>query len=99
MLLERINDPRLGLVSVTEVEVSRDYSVAKVYFSVFGDEEKKTAALQVLNNCKGFIRSEVGRSLGTRVTPELAFFVDRSFDHAEEMERLIHQLDQPKDVR
>ncbi len=97
MLIEKINDPRLGFVSVTEVEVSRDYSVAKVYFSVLGAEESKEQSMKVLNGSKGFIRSEVGRALGTRVTPELAFFLDRSLDHAEEMDRLMKRLDQEPD--
>ena len=80
VLLYNIADPRLELVTVTDVEVSKDREVADVYVSA--DESRYDEVLAGLDAAGGRIRSLVGKSLGWRVTPELRFHIDRSVDTA-----------------
>jgi ribosome-binding factor A len=73
-----IRDPRVGMVSVTDVEVSRDMSHAKVFVTVLGKEtEEETAeSMEVLNQAAGFLRTQVAKSNNARTTPKLRFYFD-----------------------
>lgn len=86
VLLFQIADPRLELVTVTDVEVSKDREVANVYVSA--EASRYDEAMEGLEAAKGRIRSLVGKSLGWRVTPELRFFIDPSVDAAERIASL-----------
>src|SRR3990170_227617 len=66
ILQRRLRDPRIGFVSVTEVELSADLRHAKIFVSVLGDEEAKRRTMEALDRAAGFVRSELGRR-GTRV--------------------------------
>ncbi|MSS84893.1 30S ribosome-binding factor RbfA [Actinomycetaceae bacterium WB03_NA08] len=75
--LERsVKDPRLGFVTITEVRVTRDLQHATVFYTVLGDENSARDTAKALRSATGLIRSEVGRSLGTRLTPTLTFEAD-----------------------
>lgn len=88
-----LRDPRVGLVSVTGVEVSRDLAHAKVFISALGvDDDKDQAELvAVLNKASGFLRREVARDSTMRVVPQLRFVFDRSIGHGMYMDKLIAQ--------
>lgn len=73
-----IKDPRIGFVTVTDVEVSGDLRSAKVFVSVYGSEEEKVKTLEGLESAKGFIRSEIGQRINLRFTPEIYFRFDES---------------------
>lgn len=93
LLLQReLKDPRLGFVTVTEVETAKDLRVAKVFVSVLGDESAWRASLQALASARGFIRNWLRQHLDLRVTPELDFRPDRSMEHAARMQELFKQL-------
>jgi ribosome-binding factor A len=93
MLLQReLKDPRLGFVSVTEVETSPDLRTAKVFVSVLGDESQWTASLAALVSAKGFVRNWLRQHLDLRVTPELDFRPDRSMEHAARIQTLLRQM-------
>ncbi len=95
MLLQReLKDPRLGFVTVTEVEVSKDLRQAKIFVSVLGDEAKWTASLQALESARGFVRNWLRQHLDLRVTPELLFRPDRSMEHAARIQKLLRGLDE-----
>jgi ribosome-binding factor A len=87
ILLTEISDPRLDLITVTGVEVSKDRSVAIVY--VAADRSRYAAVEAGLTSARGRIRSLLGQQLGWRVTPELRFHLDTSIDEAE---RISHAL-------
>ncbi|MDR0347731.1 MAG: 30S ribosome-binding factor RbfA [Coriobacteriales bacterium] len=87
ILLTRISDPRLALVTLTGVEVSRDRSVANVYVSAEKTHYEEVKA--GLESAKGRIRSLLGQELSWRLTPELRFYLDTSIDEAE---RITHAL-------
>jgi ribosome-binding factor A len=92
ILGRKIKDPRVGFVTVTDVEVSGDLQQAKVYISVLGDAEKREDTLKGLSKAKGFIRSELGQRIRLRKTPEIIFEFDESIDYGNRIENLLHQI-------
>jgi ribosome-binding factor A len=84
-----IRDPGLEGVSLTTVELSRDLSVAKVYFSLLQPDADPKVALDGLQRAAGFLRSKVGGAMKIRHVPELRFMHDDSIAHAVEISRLI----------
>ncbi|MBI1845787.1 MAG: 30S ribosome-binding factor RbfA [Candidatus Rokubacteria bacterium] len=93
VLLQReLKDPRLGFVSVTEVETSKDLRAARVFVSVLGDESKWKGSLAALTSARGFIRNWLRHHLDLRATPELEFRPDRSMEHAARIQELLRQL-------
>jgi ribosome-binding factor A len=88
----KIKDPRVGFVTVTDVQVTGDLQQAKVYISVLGDDDQRQDTLIGLAKAKGFIRSEIGRRIRLRKTPELFFEFDESIVYGNRIENLIHEL-------
>jgi ribosome-binding factor A len=88
----KIKDPRIGFVTVTDVEVTGDLQQAKVFISVLGDEEQRENTLKGLAKAKGFIRSEIGSRIRLRKTPEIIFEWDESIDYGHRIDTLLHQV-------
>ena len=88
----KMKDPRSGFVTVTDVRVTGDLQQATVYVSVLGDEEQKQNTLIGLAKATGFIRSEIGKRIRLRITPEIAFEWDESIDYGNRIETLISQI-------
>lgn len=88
----KIKDPRVGFVTVTDVQVTGDLQQATVFISVLGDEEQKENTLKGLAKAKGFIRSEIGQRIRLRKTPEIFFEFDESIDYGNRIETLLHQI-------
>ncbi|MBF0153548.1 MAG: 30S ribosome-binding factor RbfA [Magnetococcales bacterium] len=96
-MLERgeVKDPRLtGLVSISDVEVSRDLSYATVYYSILG-VDATDAAGEALNHAAGFVRSRLARRLKIRQIPILRFTRDTSFEYGNQIDRLLQSLHIP----
>ncbi|MCL6580977.1 MAG: 30S ribosome-binding factor RbfA [Firmicutes bacterium] len=91
-ILRGFKDPRLGFVSVTDVEVSRDGRVAKVFVSVLGSEGDKEKSLAALRSGVGFVRSELGRRLRLRLVPEVVFRLDESIERGTRVQSILGQL-------
>ena len=96
LLQRELKDPRLGFVTVTAVDTSKDLRSAKVFVSVLGGEEQWVASLSALASAKGFIRNWLRQHLDLRVTPELAFRPDRSMEHAARIQHVLRELDEPR---
>lgn len=92
ILSRRLKDPRVGFVTVTDVEVTGDLQQAKVYITVLGNEDVKEETLKALEKAKGFIRSEIGSRIRLRKTPELFFELDESIEYGNRIEKLISEL-------
>ncbi len=92
MLLKEIKDPRIGFVTVTDVEVTGDLREAKIYVSVMGGEEKIQESLEGLQSALGFIRREIGRRIRLRFTPEISFALDTSLDYGEHIQKLLLKI-------
>lgn len=82
-------DPRLAQVSLTDVELSRDLSVARVYFSLIDPSEDPEEAAEGLERASGFLRGRLGRAIKVRHVPELRFMHDDSAAEAVRLGRLI----------
>ncbi|HDR8067641.1 TPA: 30S ribosome-binding factor RbfA [Bacillus cereus] len=92
IISRKIKDPRIGFVTVTDVQVSGDLQIAKVYISVLGDEEQKENTLKGLAKAKGFIRSEIGQRIRLRKTPEITFEFDESIRYGHRIDTLLHEI-------
>ncbi|MFQ6101862.1 MAG: 30S ribosome-binding factor RbfA [Anaerolineae bacterium] len=92
-LLERkANDPRLQMVTITDVVVTSDTLRADVYFSVLGGAEVQAEAQAGLKSAAGWLRRELGRRLRLRSTPQLAFHYDPSLEHGEHIASILDEL-------
>jgi ribosome-binding factor A len=92
LLLEQSNDPRLAVVTITDVSVNRDTTRAEVYFSIIGTPEEIATVQQVLDGAAGWLRKEMAPTLRLRNLPALAFIYDPSLAHGARIEELLHQL-------
>lgn len=98
LLYNGIKDPRINsMITVTNVEVTRDLSFANIYISVLGNKEDKNNALEGLESAKGFIRKEIGRNIDLRHIPEPRFHLDESIEQAIHMSELIKEIN--KDLK
>jgi len=87
-----LQDPRLGIVTVTGVSVSPDLHDARVFVSVFGGEKKRTASLAALESARGVVQGHLARELRMKRTPLVAFEYDPSVEHGVRMTKLIDEL-------
>ncbi|WP_100010922.1 30S ribosome-binding factor RbfA [Lentibacillus sediminis] len=92
ILTRKIKDPRVGFVTVTDVEVTGDLQQAKVFISVLGDELEKQDTLLGLAKAKGFIRSEIGKRIRLRKTPEISFEFDEALEYGNRIETILRDL-------
>ena len=76
LLERRIKDPRLGFVTLTDVRLTGDGREATVFYTVMGDEQARTDSAAALESARGLIRSQVGKQLGMKFTPTIAFVLD-----------------------
>ena len=89
ILHEELKDPRLGMISVSGVEVSRDLAHARVFISVLGGEEDVSETIKVLNKAAGFLRHQLGQRMRLRAVPQLRFLYDESLAEGARMDALI----------
>lgn len=95
-LRTRVKDPRLGMLTVTDVRVTPDLHDATVYYTVLGDATEVEATRLALESARGVLRAQVGRQTGVKFTPTLAFVRDVVPDTARQIEELLataHQRD------
>jgi ribosome-binding factor A len=92
LLVRKIKDPRLEMVTITGVEVSPDLKQARIYFSRFGTPVEIQQGLEGLQRAAGFLKRELGQRLKLRRVPELEFVHDPSFDYGDRIESLLKEL-------
>ena len=98
ILKNSVKDPRLPeMLSITHVEVSRDFGYAKIYYSVLCSEEEKEDVKKALSGASGFLRRELGHRIKLRRTPELNFIMDNTIERAANMSKLINELNSVHD--
>ncbi|HSV74822.1 MAG TPA: 30S ribosome-binding factor RbfA [Chthonomonadales bacterium] len=93
LLLRELRDPRLGFVTVTGAEISRDLRHAKVFVSVMGDETARRQSLEALASATGLIRNRFGRVARLRVTPEIEFREDTGISRGARVFELLHEVE------
>lgn len=90
LLRTKIKDPKLATATITEIELSKDLSYAKVYYTCLSSEDRAYIA-KAFDKTKGFFRSSIAKSLSLRIVPNLKFIYDSSLDYGMEMEDKIQQ--------
>ena len=88
-LEQRIKDPRVGFVTITDARVTGDLHDATVYYTVYGTDDDKAGTAAALESAKGVLRSEIGRQTGVRFTPTLTFVADAVPENALAIEDLL----------
>jgi ribosome-binding factor A len=93
MLQRELKDPRLGFITITGAEVSRDLRHAKVFVSILGSEEEQKASMAALRSASGKIRGEFGRRARLRVAPEIVFEQDSGLARGARIFELLHEIE------
>lgn len=98
LILRGLKDTRIqsGMVSVTDVEVTGDLREATIHVSIYGDSEAQTQAMEGLVSAKGFVRSELGKRIKMRHTPEVTFVQDVSLERGDRIMALLNQIKKPE---
>ncbi len=98
MVLHDIKDDRVGagMVSITDVDVSGDLQHAKIYVSIYGTEQARAETMAGLKSATGYVRSELGRRVRLRRTPEVVFIEDRALERGDRMLTLLNQLSEER---
>jgi ribosome-binding factor A len=91
LIQHEVRDPRVGMVSITGVDVSRDLGHARVYYTMMGSDSSEDASesTEALNKAAGFLRSQLSRSSNMRSVPQLRFYFDSSVGRGRDLENLI----------
>lgn len=97
LLRREIHDPALGFVTICDVEVSTDLKIARVFYSVLGDDDAKASATRVLDKSSGLLRRLLARRIHLRQVPELEFRIDETAEHAGRIQALLAGVIVPED--
>jgi ribosome-binding factor A len=92
VLRREVRDPRVGVVTVSAVDVAADLAVADVYIRMLGSGEEVARSLEGLETAAPFVRRELGKVLHLRQIPELRFREDRSLEHARRIEEILSRV-------
>jgi ribosome-binding factor A len=84
-----LKDPRVGMITITDVEVTQDQAHARVFFTVLGDPERIAGATEGLKHAAGFLRSELAQRMKLRIVPQLQFKHDESVERGMRLSQLI----------
>jgi ribosome-binding factor A len=85
----QLKDPSIGFVTITDVQLTSDNSLAKIYVMFLGQNPRKEAGINALKHSKGFLRTELGKTLSIRKVPDLMFILDESLDKANRIDEII----------
>ena len=98
MLIHGIKDDRVGagMVSVTDVDVSGDLQLAKIFVSIYGTEDAKAETMEGLRSATSYVRYELGHRMQLRRTPEVTFLEDRSLERGDRLLDLMNKISQDR---
>ncbi|MDP2808343.1 MAG: 30S ribosome-binding factor RbfA [bacterium] len=96
IIASQLKDPRLGFVTITDVELADDLRYAKVFISIYGDQAKQKQTLNGLKSAKGYIRRELGQRLQLRNCPDFDFRIDESIAQGDKIDHLLNQIAKEK---
>lgn len=91
LIRTELKDPRVGMISLTEVEVTADYAHAKVFFSTLAAGDNLPAVMTGLQKASGFLRRELGKRISIHMTPQLHFVFDQSLERGADLSKLIDE--------
>ena len=96
IIQRKLKDPHVGMITITDVTVTRDLSEAVVFYSVFGDTLVRKETNKTLDRARGFIQSELGKTMKIRRVPSLRFEIDKSVDQGLRIQHLLDQIQENK---
>jgi ribosome-binding factor A len=99
MLLSEVQDPGVGLITITRVKVSPDLQLARVYYTLMGDAKAKKETAQALARATPFLRRQLGGRMRLRRVPELQFHFDEGVEHQDRVERILIELAEERKAR
>ena len=99
LLLREVHDPGIGLVTLTRVKVSPDLQLARVYYTLLGDEKARAETKKALERATPFLRRQIGSRMRLRRVPELRFEFDRSVENQERIETILLELEKERQAR
>jgi ribosome-binding factor A len=91
LVQQEIKDPRLGLVTISAVKLSKDMSHANIFFTILNDEQSVEETLKILDGASGFLRHELGKRMQLRIVPHIHFKYDESISYGNELSSLINK--------
>jgi ribosome-binding factor A len=92
ILIKDIKDPRLDMVTITGVKMSKDLKLARIYFTISGGGKSAEDASKGFKSAAGYLKRSLAGQLGLRYMPDIAFFYDESFDYGARIETLLKTL-------
>jgi ribosome-binding factor A len=92
MLLRNVKDRRIGMVTITGVDLSPDLRHARVYVSCMGTDQERAGTMAALSHAAGWIRHELGQRIRMKFLPELVFLTDASLEYGERIDRLLDEI-------
>ncbi|MFC2172942.1 30S ribosome-binding factor RbfA [Acidobacteriota bacterium] len=92
ILAREIKDPRMGFITITRVDVSRDLRHARVRYSLLGTPEEQKQTKEALKSARSFIKRLVGERLAMRFVPDIEFIFDRSVEHGIKIEQILREI-------
>lgn len=98
LLLKKVRDPRIGFITITDVELSPDLKRARVFYSVMGTNEDRTKAAEGLNSALGFIKREMASRLSLKFMPEIVFTQDNTMEQMDRLEKVFKELELQRTV-
>ena len=96
LIQEELRDPRIGFATVTDVEVTNDLRICKIFISVLGDEKSKKSTLIALEHAKGFIKKLIADRVKLRFTPDVLFRLDQTAEYGEHIDEIFKKIDLEK---
>lgn len=92
LLAREVSDPRIGSITLTGAEVSKDLRHARIFFTILADTQRRTEVLSGLKSATGFIRAKIAKEMKLRFVPTIEFVYDESQDRARRIEDLLRQV-------
>lgn len=89
ILLKKVKDPRLENTRITDVRMSRDLRIARIYFVASGNKQSIEEAVEGFKSALGYVKRTLARQLGLRYMPDLKFFFDESFDYGSHIDKVL----------
>lgn len=92
IIMTEVKDDRLKFVTITKASLTKDLSIATIYYTVLGNEEQKLATSKSLEEAKGFIKSSLSKKLEIRKIPDLRLKYDESLEYGEKIEKILQEI-------
>lgn len=98
MLLKEVKDPHVGFITITGVDISKDLQVAKVFYTILGDEKQVSDSAQALSRVSPFIKRQLGKRLRMRYIPDIIFRYDHSLEYGARIDTILNQLNDSEET-